>query len=168
MISISARADTLCDHLRRYERASFEDNSSNDGLPDRWVELHWVGFWMDFDRGFGKACVHSEDKESRDLCSWLIKNSSTEFPTYLPFSILECYGYDFPRPYPDWAQWKSQIDILSKRWLTLDVDFTGWETETGAIRLGVYGDEDSPWEDRPPLAPLPDSKQSTHSDGPSQ
>jgi hypothetical protein len=159
-----AQADTLCDHIRRYERADFDTEATRDGLTDRWVELHWVGFWMDFDRGFGKACVHSGDAASRDLCAWIVENSSTEFPETLPFSILECYGYRFPRNRQTWHQWQSRIEIRGRRWVTLDVDFSGWETETGAIRLGVYRGDDSPWDDVPPLAPLPRDDQTSPSD----
>lgn len=175
MTVMSAHADTLCDHFRRYVQAPFEPGISPDGLPDRWVELHWVGFWLDFDRGFGKTCVHTQDTESGDLCTWLLKHSSTEFPDTLPFGILECYGYSFrAEASTSWSQWKAQISITVEivtdrfRTVALDVDFTGWKSETGAIRLSVYADEDSPWEDRPPLAPLPDREQSTRSDGPSQ
>jgi hypothetical protein len=169
MTAVSVRAETLCEQVRRYEQAPFAQASSPDGLPDRWVEVHWVGFWMDFDRGFGKSCVHSDDAESRDLCAWLVKHSSTEFPEYLPFRILECYGYGFPRPYPEWSQWKTRIKIVSERWLTLDVDLTGWKSETGAIRLSVYTDEDwSVGRERPPLAPLPESAQSARPVGPPQ
>lgn len=156
-----AYGNELCDRVAEYEAVDSEGASQPDGLADRWVELHWVGSWLDFDNGFGKTCIHSEDVASRQLCGWLLENSSTEFPQMLPIGILECYGYSFPSPRPSWAGWRASVELTTDRWLTLDIDFTRWEGETGAIRLRAYDEAETPWEDMPPLGPLRGSARPT-------
>jgi hypothetical protein len=58
----------------------------------------------------------------------------------------------FPKPYPQWSSWKSSIELLNKnlRWVTIDVDFV----EASAVRIGIFQDDDDPWEVRPPIAPF--------------
>ena len=134
----AALADDACARLQTFERGSF---TQYPGEPAgrRWVELHWVGAWLDFEKGWGLECRHSPDKLSADVCEWLLHNTSFEFAEILPKQILRCHGYGFPPGDRSWADWKSDIDMLSdRRRLTLEIDYlTLRPSETGAIRLSA-------------------------------
>ena len=147
--SNAAASNIHCSHLREFERARFETGSS----ARRWVELHWVGQWLDLDQGWGLACVHSEDQASTRLCDWLSENSSSEFPELLPVRILECHGYRFP-PHRSWAAWRSDVTIYTgaERALLLEINFLDIQGETGAIRFSAFapGQRDA----APALPPL--------------
>lgn len=154
LVSGAAHANELCRQLRSFERASFE--AATPAESNRWIELHWVGAWLDFDAGFGLACRHSADDASRDLCRWLVDNSSLEFASYVPFGMLECRGYSFPRPYPDWSGWQSSITMFGRgeRMLVLEVAFGRFESEA-ALRLSAYPNSAARWrQPLPELEPL--------------
>ncbi len=75
-----------------------------------------------------------------------------------PMGLLECHGYKFPRPYDRWAGWRTDVPIYSDEGtLTLlEVRLDGFEGETGAIRLSVFGaNEDDATQQLPPIARLP-------------
>ena len=145
-------ADELCDRLRSLEWSS-------PALPNepsrRWIELHWRGHWLDFDRGFGFACKNSGEPEAKALCRWLTDHTNYEFATVLPMQILECGGYRFPHPYPDWAGWKSAIQLSHQGMRgMLEVDFADLENETGAIRYSIVAPEHYD-DELPPLTAMP-------------
>ena len=144
----------MCEQVSAFHKAKFDGNEEPKGR--RWVELHWLGRWLDMNSGWGFDCRHSPDQPSANLCAWLTHNTSYEFADLAPKRILSCYGYRFPRN-SEWGAWKSEIDILDHdRWLKLDVDFSGFEGEEGAIRLSSFApDEDDALLELPPLAPIP-------------
>jgi hypothetical protein len=143
----------LCDQLRAFHTAAFDDSVEPHGR--RWIELHWVGRWMDFDRGWGFKCQHSPDQASSSLCAWIIGHVSYEFPATAPKRILTCYGYQFPR-HDKWAGWKSDISLLDRnRWLKLEIDFATLAGDERAIRLSSFAkDQDDALVELPPISPV--------------
>ena len=153
-MSSPATADELCRRLKSYHSAPLEGSERPNGR--RWVELHWVGSWLDFEQGWGFECRDSGDAASHALCAWLVDHSPYEFAHHLPMSMLECYGYRFPLPRDQWAKWRSDIVLWpDSRQLVLEIDFASVEGETGAIRLSSFAEDvyDSTAE-LPPLAKL--------------
>lgn len=149
--SAALAADEICSKVRAFHQSSFDESVNPTGR--RWVEMHWRGHWMDFDKGFGRECRSSQDHASRRFCGWLSKNTSTEFATRLPIRILTCFGYRFP-PHSDWSGWKSDVSLLSDdRWLLLEIDFVSFQNDTGAVRLSSFAkDEDEATVEMPALS----------------
>jgi len=148
-------ADEICARLTAFHAAQYDQSVQPAGR--RWVEVHWRGHWMDFDKGFGKECRSSPDSASKQFCSWLTQNSSTEFPTYLPIRMLGCLGYRFPTGAGnEWSGWKSDVSTLSKdRWLLLEVDLLTFKNDAGAIRLSSFAADKDQWTvEMPPLSEL--------------
>lgn len=117
-----------------------------------------MGSWLDFEHGWGFDCRDSGDTASRTFCAWLVDHSPYEFAVHLPMSMLECYGYRFPIPRDQWANWRSDINLWAdNRKLLLEIDFASIKGETGAIRLSSFADDvyDSTAE-LPPLTHLPE------------
>ena len=160
LIGLSVAAATplpphgMCEQVSAFHMAKFDGSEQPKGR--RWVELHWVGSWLDFDHGWGLKCNHSPDPASAQLCGWLMHHTSYEFADQAPKRILTCYGYRFPRN-SEWGHWKSDIDILNHdRWLQLEIDFATLKGEEGAIRLSSFApNKDDALVELPPLAPLP-------------
>lgn len=144
-------SDAICQRLNDFHSKPFTDEVRPEGR--RWLEVHWTGFWMDFDNGFGKQCRSSPVDASRELCQWLIENSSAEFPSALAIRVLECYGYRFPA-LSRWRGWRSDVPILNReRWLLLEIDFFTLSGQAGAIRLSSFADsEDDATVELPPLS----------------
>ena len=127
--------------LDAYETAPFEN-----GQTRRSVTLKWVVDWMDFENGFGKGCeFYEDDLASKELCAWLLGNTSTEFPNRTPISILECYGYEFPSV-STWSGWQSSIDIWTQRGqpILLEIGFSG---ATDVIGVTVFADGHGTYDD---------------------
>ncbi len=118
--------------------------------------MHWRGSWLDFDRGWELACRGSGGREANALCGWLPAHVSYEFATYLPMGILECYGYRFPRPYPQWEGWKAKIPLRNQgRFGLLEVDFADSKDEEGAIRFSTFAPgHDDATDELPPLTAM--------------
>jgi hypothetical protein len=136
LATLAAARDSVCNRVAKFHRANLDNVEQPVGR--RWVELHWTGHWMDFDRGFGLKCKSSPDSAARELCGWLIDHTSTEFPTNLPMRILTCYGHRFPKS-SDWSGWKSDISLFADdRELLLEIDLLTMRNETGAIRLSSF------------------------------
>lgn len=144
-----ARDRALCARMNEFVGARFDVGSTQDGLPDRWVEVHWLEGAL----RYRVSCRSSPDATAIAMCSALLHRASTEYPSELAFTTLECYGYDFPDE-PLWTVWKASIDLYRRRWFALDVDFGGWRGEAGALRISVYSDEETPYANRAPLEPL--------------
>jgi hypothetical protein len=148
-----AHADELCDRLRSLEWSA-SPRPSEPGR--RWIELHWQGHWLDFDRGFGFACSSSADPEAKALCHWLTGHTNFEFADVLPMQILECYGYRFPHPYPYWDGWKGNVSIGHGHYGELEVNFSDLKGETGAIRFSLFAPKHSDYTDElPSLTAMP-------------
>ena len=132
--TISKKADPLCKQLVEFERSISEDSERT-----HWVELHWVGSWLDLENGWSLSCKHSGDTVAKEICSKWVKTTSFEFSYRKPMNILECYGYEFPHPKRSFGNWKSSISLDSKseNWVVLDIDLEESEFESGAIRFSV-------------------------------
>jgi hypothetical protein len=152
-----AAPDRTCAEVAAFHMAKFDSAVEPKGR--RWVELHWIGGWLDFDHGWGFRCRHSPDAASSQLCNWLVHHTSYEFSQSSPKRILSCFGYRFPRM-SMWGEWKSDIDILDhQRWLKLEIDFATLKGETGAIRLSSFAkDRDDALVEMPSLGPLEDKQ----------
>ena len=125
---------TFCAQLDQFHDASFDGTEQPAGR--RWVEMHWQGFWLDFDHGFGLRCVSSPDAASRRYCGWLEKNTSFEFPALLPKAIFKCAGHWRE---PDWQDWTNSVSMLRHhRLLQVEVNLTPTETESGVLRLSSF------------------------------
>lgn len=144
-------ADELCDRLRSLEWSA----PARPTEPSRrWIEMHWRGHWLDFDRGFGLSCRSSGEPEANALCNWLPEHTSFEFSSVLPMRILECHGYKFPRPFPSWGEWKSEMTV-GERGL-LEINFADLKGETGAIRFSTFApNHDDATDELPPLTAMP-------------
>ncbi len=154
----TARAEETCDQIDAFHAAPFDATVTPAGR--RWVEMRWVGGWLDFEDGFGLECISSPDEGSKSLCGWLIENTSIEFHSNLPARILECWGYRFPRPLPSWGEWRSQMSHLEDdRWMTLEVDLTEGQGDPPAVRLSSFAmDKDEITVELPNLRPAPEMR----------
>jgi hypothetical protein len=149
----AASDDDICSQIARFHRSSFDHTEQPIGR--HWVELHWVGHWLDFDSGFSLKCKSSTDTAARELCGWLTTHTSIEFPATLPQRILTCYGHRFPRG-SQWGGWKSEISLFpAGRELLLEVDLLTMRKEAGAIRLSSFVDgKDDALVEMPPMTEL--------------
>jgi len=147
--------DELCPRLLEFQKPPFDITTK--GKPARkWVEVHWIGNWLDFDHGWRAECSASNDLSSQTLCKWLPNNMSFEFPESLPERILECSGFSFPEKIFQIDDWKSDITFFSSedRMMLLEIDFTPHKATEGAIRLSVFdGEENSVMQPMPSLFP---------------
>jgi hypothetical protein len=136
----SAFADEeMCRRLRAFEQAPFERGA--DGKAQlRFVEVHWVGCWMDYDHGFGSNCQHSPDQAARELCAWLPDHTPLEFQTILPRGILKCHGLEEG----DWFPWLGRLSRLKSpaddRRLLFEIDFQNRNRCHHALRLRIVPD----------------------------
>jgi hypothetical protein len=147
-------AGQICDKLEKFTSAQFTADVEPQGR--RWVELHWRGLWMDFDRGWGFTCLHSPDAASTELCNWLTGNTSYEFASETPKAILRCYGYKIPVS-DTWQDWKATVGLDREgRFLLLEIDLDSLAAGNQAIRLSSF---DEGYDDT--IAELPPMK--THS-----
>jgi hypothetical protein len=153
-----AAAETLCDQMDAFERASF---SADPDQPRRhWVEFHRLGLTL-VDRDL--QCKYSSDAASAKFCKWLIVHpDSIEFLDRLPRSILFCRGFRFPDKITV-RDWRAEIDLPSKvgRYFFFEID-EGFQIDQGghsepdsAIRLSTFAEGSDPWTD--PLPPLLES-----------
>jgi hypothetical protein len=127
---------TFCAELDRFRAAQFDGTEQPAGR--RWVEMHWLGTWLDFDNGFGLKCDSSRDGASLRFCGWLETNTSIEFPTRLPTSILKCAGYRVRTPL-HWGNWTRDFSPHEgKRRMLLEVHLVSSKYETGALRLSSF------------------------------
>jgi len=153
----SIYVDETCSRLHAFEHAAF--SVSANGKPvRRWIEFHWIGAWLDFDKGFSWKCLNSDSAAAKTLCEWLIDNTSIEFQANLPLRIMKCYGYRTP-DFAQWSEWKAETELHGKdqdRFLRLEIDQLGRASAHAAIRLSVipYGWND---QDRPPDALIDNS-----------
>ena len=156
VMASAAGAEETCDRIAVFHSAPFDPTVVP--LGRRWVEMRWVGGWLDFENGFGLECISSPDEGSKRLCGWLIENTSIEFQTNLPARILECWDYRFPRPLPSWGEWRSQMSHLEDdRWMTLEVDLTEGQGDPPAVRLSSFAmDKDEITVELPNLRPAPE------------
>ena len=148
----AAKPEALCAEVTKFHKATFDDTVKPKGR--RWVELHWIGSWMDFDHGWGLGCRHSPDRASSNLCEWLTRHTSYEFSQLAPEHLLTCYGYKF-LPNNHWGNWKSDIDLFDDdRWLKLEIDFATLNGETGAVRISSFAkDQEDALVELPSLKP---------------
>jgi hypothetical protein len=105
--------------------------------PRHFVEFHWG---QDGDAIFSKGCRHSEDTGSAKFCHWLLDNTSWEFRARLPISILQCFGYGFPKdPAGDWAVYDGQFshEYSKGNWLKMELASKGLPGTETALRLYV-------------------------------
>jgi hypothetical protein len=135
---VAAHAETLCDALHAFERTPLTRNASGR-LQPRHVDLLWLGPWMDLNN-MGYECRHWYDPAGQALCRTLAGHIPQEFRTALPFQIMRCYGYRFPRYVTyKWHAWSAEIrlsDGLVER-LRLDVSMSQGGNLRDAIRLVV-------------------------------
>ncbi|MEO8927749.1 MAG: hypothetical protein ABI306_11365 [Caulobacteraceae bacterium] len=138
MAPASASAAGVCAPLSTFEHAAFAIEAATSPSA-HWVELHWLGNWLDFGGGWRLECRHSSDGASTTLCAWLTGNTSFEFHDRLPRAILICHGYRFP-DLSYWDDWKAQIELSGGPAVdeVLDIDQTAHKTPDVAIRLTVF------------------------------
>jgi hypothetical protein len=133
-------ADPLCDYLRAFVRAPL-DLAPNGNPGRRWVEVHWLGAWLDLDKGWHVECRSSGAAASKALCAWLPQNVSFEFSNTTPFEVMECYGYKFPHPYPQWFPILMETALWDKaeddRFIELKADFRDRKSPEAALRISV-------------------------------
>lgn len=134
-----AQNDELCTRLRLFEQAPFESDPTGIALH-RSVTLVWLGNFFAFNGSAHFQCDDGGSQASKDLCAWLPRHSSLEFPSSLPFRILNCHGHNIPTPFPIRLPWFESItlsppDPAGDREIILHVDL-GAHTRN-AIELSV-------------------------------
>ncbi len=104
-----AKSPGLCSAIKAFERAPLSLGRDGQALP-RSVEL-WRGPWSI--ENIGYECRHGGVAIGPALCEALVPPPQ-EFRTRLPFAILRCYRYAFPR-FVDyhWGPWQSQTELGS-------------------------------------------------------
>jgi hypothetical protein len=139
--SASPMVNPICDRLKQF--------IPQGGARRVWIEVRWSGQGIG-DPRYGMQCTRS-DKSATELCEWVVKNSSWEFPHALPMRILECVGYTFPRPFTGWKKWDAVIPV---KWSTggyslLELNFS---ESTSALRFSGFAlGQDERSERLPPL-----------------
>ena len=93
-----AAEDNLCQQLADFRNAPFEKDMQGKPLR-RYIEYHWLGYWMDFDNGWAWECRPTASAANKKFCDYLKKNVSFEFPSLLPKRILTCSGWKIPYSY---------------------------------------------------------------------
>jgi hypothetical protein len=131
-----AADDELCGKLTDFETASFDQTGQEKA---RWIEMHWRGSWLNFETGWGIACLSSDDDAAKRLCQWLPKQVSYEFADSFPRRILACHGYNLPQM----QEWKSRVELWDgeDRFHYLLIDFATLEGEAGAVRYVSVSDD---------------------------
>jgi hypothetical protein len=130
--------DRICDYLLAYERAPFERDSVGHE-KFRWIEVHWIGTWLDIDHGWHLECRRSPDNASNAFCSWLLNNTSFEFDNDLPLRILTCHGYRFS----DWrgiylSKAEAEFYREDTGQILLQINLEGHKQPDGAVRLTIF------------------------------
>jgi hypothetical protein len=158
-LAAPAQATELCDQVKAFVQAPLAKGS--DGKPvRRWVELHWVGVWMDVDHGWTRTCKQAEDASSHALCGWLVNNSPFEFADTLPKDIMKCFGYGFPRPNDTWFPWVATMTFKhgspDDRFVVLETDFRNRKSTESAMRLSVvpFGEDHDESSSGPMIDPV--------------
>ena len=128
-----AHAESFCTKLRRFENAAL----GADGTAVRWVELHWVGVWLDFERGFGVACTHSPDAEAAEFCAWLVDNTNIEFPSYRMLDTLRCGGRRFGAHH-HWNRLQAEVERYGRDSRLVLYEFVYGVDEESRMRVAVY------------------------------
>lgn len=153
-LSANAADDEICTRLHAFETAPRplgETGSTRD-----WIEMRWVGAWMDFDNGWHLECRHSSSNSAAELCGWLIENTSFEFSNYLPIRLLECHDFKFPRPYPNADTWIEKLALFPEtgdEHMVLEIALGGHKGDD-AIRYSVFVGPAAEQKNRlPPLFP---------------
>jgi hypothetical protein len=103
-----AAEDKLCSELIAFREAPMQAHQTRER---DWVELRWVGTWMDVAVGWHFECRNSGAPAARELCDYLKANTSFEFSDYLPVRFLECSGFTVPSPYPTLYPWIGSVDL---------------------------------------------------------
>lgn len=148
----NAADDEICTRLHAFETVPQqlgETTSTRD-----WIEMRWVGAWMDLDNGWHLECRHSSSKSATELCGWLVENTSFEFSNHLPMRILECHEFRFPRPYPNADMWIETIPLFPEtgdQHMVLEIALGGHKGDN-AVRYSVFLGPAA--ERRNPLPPL--------------
>jgi hypothetical protein len=148
--------DELCKTIQAFERS--KPQHANERT---WFEYHW-GFARDSFWSWG--CRHSRDEVAKATCQWLLENTSREFSMMLPHSIMQCYGYRFPRfSFYDWASMAGTIRLRGSHGTTLVMDLNYRDLPNGEVGLRVSrevpGRQYEP-EDLPPIEPFPSREES--------
>jgi hypothetical protein len=159
-VLVSGAADAkwpgLCGALKAFERAPLSVGTDGQPLP-RSVELLWLGPWGLGDIGY--ECRHGGAAAGKALCGALTPPPQ-ELRKRLPFAILRCYGYAFPKFVEfHWGPWQSEIGLGSRygSGLRLDIFMSPEEGIADAIRLTKFPKYDTFDNPLPSLRkPIPD------------
>jgi hypothetical protein len=149
--------DDICAKLSAFENAPF-DSSANS--PRRhWVEVHWIGNWLDLQNGWKLRCDHSADPASGEFCKWLLQNTSFEFADRLPRAMLICHGYHFP-DLTYWDDWRLELPLsfneITETSTLLQVDLTSHKPPESAVRYSAFAKgADQALNPLPPLITTP-------------
>lgn len=150
--SANAEDEGVCSHLRAFETAPriFAAN----GTTRDWIEMRWVGLWMDLDNGWHLSCADSGSDAGKKLCGWLIQHTSFEFPDHFPIGILECHGFKFPIPHPISDKWIETLSLFpeqGEQHMKLEIALGGHKGDN-AVRYSVFLGPTA--EQKNPLPPL--------------
>lgn len=147
----SAAGDETCARLKSFEFGA-KPEAANATVRD-WIEMRWMAS-PPANEIFHMECHHSGSNAAGKLCGWLVKNSSWEFPAFLPMRILECHGAKFPAHF-EYSSWIASMDIepdtLDGRRMMLDVAIGGHKGDN-VVRYSVFVGTNA--EEKNPLPPL--------------
>lgn len=150
--------NAICDYVKAFESAPFERDASGRE-KFRWIEMHWIGIWLDFDHGWHLECRHSPDNASAAFCNWLSSNTSFEFEEDLPLRILTCHGYRFPGSWTEIGLIKSEFHLYSPLTgeILLQTNFQDHRSSDSAMRLSAYPQHQD-WVTEKPMPPMIDER----------
>jgi len=133
--SVASAADSLCQKLKDYAEAQWSERG--DPVPRYWVEFHW-GFEQDPNTFWSWGCKRSDDQASKELCAWLMENTSREFRATLPINVQKCMGYGFPSDaVTEWRFTEGEVRGQAEdgSWLVLEIGSTGMQPGESAVRI---------------------------------
>lgn len=145
--------------MAAFRNAPFEKDAQRKPLR-RSVEFHWLGAWLDLDKGWKTECRPDTPSVSKHLCDYLSNHVSFEFPQYLPVRILTCSGWKIPTAHKfDLEKITVEINasaagraVDSDRYLLLETDMRPHTPKQDfAIRLSAIPSDEKYLDQQPRL-----------------
>jgi hypothetical protein len=128
-------SDKLCHELEKFVTVQEEEKAIP--MPRHWVEFHW-GIDPDPNTFWSWGCRHAADSSSKQLCAYLLDNTSREFRNTLPLRIQQCMGYRLPKQ--AWSGWHVSDGVIKHQrkngsWLVMEIVSQGLQQGESAVRI---------------------------------
>jgi hypothetical protein len=151
-ISAWAQDNPYCAPIKEFRQAPFTKDASGNPLR-RAVEIHWIGDWLDLEKGWRIECRSGPTDAGKKLCAALSGQVNSEFTNHLPLDILACFGWSTPTPWNDLELRQvrlhlstdahgKELEDAANRYMLLETDMRPRKARHDAIRLSVV-----PWDE---------------------